>query len=591
MKNQNISATFFLLSLLTGCGGSSGSDQESTKVNYCSVIDFNEIPTGRIAKATISNNNTFLVLKNNEHELYDVNNQKKVRCDSLIESIEPNKNDGVFVFTNDRFFQYHDGSFSSYKKYERYSISNGEVIFSENEKLNIFDGNETISFGVGNPVEGAHNQYLSWKTDNKELQITNKNGETFNFETPYESIESVSIPTINDSQLVINKEISNIRYIPSSKSFIDNNYEKDYQITDLIFTPSGYLSEDGTLYNIGLQEIKVVDKVSVSSLEFISSNKNGDILFLEGDSYFLRSKNGEIYKLDNYNFNLQSKLEDLSSTIRKFPYPYTSAISLTDDTGCIDCDSEYRNRNYLENYGIGIDYEIVTYDFDRKPSKVEVLLNDVIGHGHSFYGHGHQHINHDSLSYEDALASFKTSKASLESYGLTPVAYAYPGGKGIEKETQLALQKSGFYSGRSFNMRDYPYNDLFLYKSKSEFDHPWLLPIIRFENQSSTGCNTCVDTDEELIKYTKQNREYESWMIFVFHSIGWKEGWGYTERKFFEHTIDHLVSEGDIWVASMNEVTKQIYQHKYTTFYKRGEQKFIDDGLFDKVFDRTLEFN
>jgi len=77
-------------------------------------------------------------------------------------------------------------------------------------------------------------------------------------------------------------------------------------------------------------------------------------------------------------------------------------------------------------------------------NSVYYFVDSLIPLGTSYFGHGHHHVNHDSMSYDAALADFKECYEVMKSFGMIPVSYAYPGGFGYHIATQNALHDAGF---------------------------------------------------------------------------------------------------------------------------------------------------
>jgi len=112
--------------------------------------------------------------------------------------------------------------------------------------------------------------------------------------------------------------------------------------------------------------------------------------------------------------------------------------------------------------------------------------------GFGYFGHGHTHVNHDALSYDEAFQSFKTCFDIMQNYGLKPVAYAYPEGKGFKSTTQKALKNAGFICGRFHSPLDI-YNHYIIPDGVQDALNWFALPSLVMRAFKYDQCDKCVN--------------------------------------------------------------------------------------------------
>jgi hypothetical protein len=274
----------------------------------------------------------------------------------------------------------------------------------------------------------------------------------------------------------------------------------------------------------------------------------------------------------------------------------SAAISLTHDHGQPASKLNRKINKFVVDNGLTMDYEIVTGNYIRFPVRRKHLLHKLTASGLSFYGHGHTHINHDKLSYNEALKSFKQCYKTMKDLGLKPTAYAYPHGAGMEKETRQALSEAGFLSGRlHFSKRS---TDPYIVPGSTLEPEDWFaLPTIVMQDYAFNQCKKCVNNNEELIPYLDNAIQKRAWIILTYHSIGNEKGYGFFKFEEFKKNI-HSIRERDFWSASMNSVTL------YTRERSRAKVKIepvrnsikkiqtiritLSDGLPNEIYDQPL---
>lgn len=291
--------------------------------------------------------------------------------------------------------------------------------------------------------------------------------------------------------------------------------------------------------------------------------------------------------------------------ITKWQNDYRSAFSPTHDTGRPDL-QETENNWLIEN-GLFMDYEIVSYNFDRYPSMYRYLRDNLVPHGFGTFGHGHKHDNHDNFGYEYSLDSFTQNYQSMVNQGFHPVSYAYPHGGGRLPETRQALKEAGFLSGRLFEPEFEEYGPYITPGDEMEPPYWLSLPSLRMEDLGFQNRSDAVNNAQELIEHLDTNIELGAWLISTYHNIGWDGetdgrtvGWGYYKREnFYEEMlyVKEKREEGKIWLASMDDVTLYMMQRNNASYNLEqvGEKSYelmLDDGLDNELFrmDLTLRF-
>lgn len=577
---------------LLGCNETNS----NSPIINCSIDNDTLETPNEISIADESDSGIFFLSKDSRNILRYFDYEEKiidrnfVRCKNEISNITTDQRSVYFLSDKDLFF-YDSGSLikinSNIIKIKK---TTDGIIYKTTSSIYYKDKyNNKLKIDGYDIVDTTNLEPWIWRSYDNKLEIINlkiDKKHIFDINSP---VTSVTLPSWESTQVLINNDISSLWYDFNKNVFEKSPYPINFNLNTRKLTKIGLIDPtDANVHQLGITDLKLVDQIYHNQIENINEDSIGNIYFSSNNLQFIRFVSGTIVSVNSGAlFTINSTYTNHTSRLLKWPEPYTSAVSLTNDTGCIDCSREEAIRGELENLGLRLDYEIVTKVFKSSSKKHDTLVN-VVSRGHGYYGHGETHNNHDSMSYEEAFNSFRNNMDFMKSLGLNPVLLAYPGGYGKKNSTQRALRDSGFFLGRSFNQASYPFEERFIYKSRSDLKNIWLLPILRFEHYEATGCGYCIDTTEELEKYLSKNREFGSWLIFVFHSIGFEHGWGYTKQDFFEHTINTLVKNNDIWVAPIQEVAKQVLQHKYTTLYKRGTAVFLDSGLPD-TFDRVLE--
>ena len=146
----------------------------------------------------------------------------------------------------------------------------------------------------------------------------------------------------------------------------------------------------------------------------------------------------------------------VSATLTKWYQGHSAAISLTYDHG-VRWLSEHERlvQNIVLEEKVPMDFDFTDSDLDEWPVRRVYYLNTLLPSGIKVFGHGYEHINSDALTEDSAFRNFRKCYEDMQAAGITPIAYAYPGGYCSLESTRRALAASGFLSGRRFTGLDY----------------------------------------------------------------------------------------------------------------------------------------
>ncbi len=283
--------------------------------------------------------------------------------------------------------------------------------------------------------------------------------------------------------------------------------------------------------------------------------------------------------------------------ITKWFNNFRGAISLTYDHGDPQQPKNRDINKFIASCGLSMDYEIVTYDYQRNETLVKYLHKHLIPMGFGYFGHGHKHLYHDNLSYDDALKSFKHCYDAMIELKLKPIAYAYPSGAGNKPQTRKALEAAGFLCGRlhfSDKKKKPPY---IVPSSQTEPEDWFALPALVMQDYSFKECKHCVGTNDQLIEYLDETIKQEAWIILAYHSIGDERGYGFIKYDEFEKNINSI-KERPLWNAPMSAVTLYIRERAHAqvkvepVYHRKKEISYIEvtlsDNLPNDIYDQPL---
>ena len=256
----------------------------------------------------------------------------------------------------------------------------------------------------------------------------------------------------------------------------------------------------------------------------------------------------------------------LNASVAKWFDNHAAAISITND----DWPTPGREPDidsYVLEHGLVMGYEMVTGNtFYGDPifsgpedERIAYLMSELVPRGFSYFGHGHSHVDHDELSYEEALESFRTNYETMQDWGMTPVAYAYPRSAGYEAETQRALEASGFLSGRlvTGNSAEF-YN---LPGDQLAPDNWFALMSVNMQSIEFEGCYACINDNHELTPVLDEALAQRAWLILTYHAIGQPEWYGWYHWEEFQKDVQSIAAR-DFWSASMNDITLYVRERE-----------------------------
>ncbi len=316
----------------------------------------------------------------------------------------------------------------------------------------------------------------------------------------------------------------------------------------------------------------------------------------------------------------------LNASVAKWFDNHAAAISITNDDWPIpgrepDIDS------YVLEQGLVMGYEVVTgnsFYGDRifsgpDDERIAYLMQELVPKGFSYFGHGHNHVDHDELSYEEALESFRANYDTMKDWGMKPVAYAYPRSAGEEEETQRALEAAGFLSGRLQTTKNPSkfYNlparigRYFLHPARrsaraAEWYHlpgdqsapdNWFgLRALAMQSIEFEGCESCINDNDELVPILDEALAQTAWVILTYHAIGKPEWWGWYDWDEFRKDVQSIAAR-DFWTASMNDITLYVRERENAVITvdvaegNAGTESIeitLSDGLDNARFDQPL---
>jgi len=287
---------------------------------------------------------------------------------------------------------------------------------------------------------------------------------------------------------------------------------------------------------------------------------------------------------------------EIAVTIAKWYDDHAGAISITNDAGSVASDMEKVVQQLVMEMDLNISYELVTENYLKDSVSLNYLFNEYLPKGFGVFGHGHTHINHDALSHDDALKSFKKCFVVMTELGLKPVSYAYPGGFGYKLRTRRALKEAGFLSGRRFEKLDYN----FPYIMPDDFSEPvdwYSLPSLVMQAYDYKNCSICTNNTEELVVYLDNTIHKKAWLILTYHSIGNNQNYGYYHLNDFKSDLIAIKSR-DFWISSMDEITLYTYARNATKVkvvnlnsnndFSKGLSIKIENSLNNSLFDVPL---
>ena len=238
--------------------------------------------------------------------------------------------------------------------------------------------------------------------------------------------------------------------------------------------------------------------------------------------------------------------------IAKWRDDHAGAISLTYDHGWCWPVSESQERvlEKLKQYDSPMEFDSGT---GPMPEGAFNSMREIYAkHGVRFFGHGYLHLNHDSLTYQEAYASFARCRRTLDSLGLNPIAYAYPGDFCYDPKTRRAVEDAGFLAARRHHISHIA--DPYIVPFDELEPEDWFqLPSLIVQNYEFEKIATTIHGTDELIPFLDETVKRTAWIIATYHEIKNGHGGTYREEKF--ETDLQAIAERDLWAASFNEAT------------------------------------
>jgi hypothetical protein len=258
--------------------------------------------------------------------------------------------------------------------------------------------------------------------------------------------------------------------------------------------------------------------------------------------------------------------------IAKWYDNHAAAISLNVDG---NPDGEPGVVELIRENHVALDAELVTSRLNDE--FIATMKSVLLPSGISFFGHGYVHENHDKMSYEQALDSATKCFNTMQELGLSPVAFAYPGGHGQKAETQRAIANAGFLSARDHTIRKDPY----IVPDDTPMPRNWyLLPDIVMESYDYRQAGSRVNNTEELIPFLDGALDRTAWIIVTYHAIGLPGHFGFYYLSDFASDIEEITAR-DFWSASMNAVT--LYVRERANAKASIRRRFKDDGTIKQI--------
>jgi len=270
---------------------------------------------------------------------------------------------------------------------------------------------------------------------------------------------------------------------------------------------------------------------------------------------------------------------------------HRAAVSVTYDNGDLLSSAQRAVQEAILELGVHVDFELVTGTIpDAKLARMRWLEERGLG----FFGHGTIHVNHDRLSPEEALRSARSCYETMQSLGLKPVAFAYPGGHASRPSTRLAVEEAGFLSARIFraSSRRSPYIVPDDVRAPSDW---YALPTLVIMGRESDPHDNAINDTEELRPYLDEALVRGAWLITTYHSINKPGGYGFYPLDAFTSDL-RAIRARDFWAGSLNDVT--LYVRERARAYLRHAWRrehglpvlrlVLDDGLPDDRFDEPL---
>jgi len=260
---------------------------------------------------------------------------------------------------------------------------------------------------------------------------------------------------------------------------------------------------------------------------------------------------------------------------------HTAAVTITYDSRWNGDSLVRRAIDEALGRGLPISFEMVTSYFVDEPGLV-LEIQELYREGVSFYGHGHTHANFDDMSYEFCFEQFQLCFQYMQAWGLNPKSYAYPHGKGFKSTTKLANRMAGFICARGLTFMSNP-NYICEYDDPAPVDWHYL-PTISIAKEYEGYVNS----HDMLSEVLDSNLEKTSWVILMYHSIGFPDDWGYYPMDDYLADLDDIAS-GDFWCASMGDVACYIKERNGFYLSAKVMETSVDRAAYQVRFIDRLD--
>ena len=241
-------------------------------------------------------------------------------------------------------------------------------------------------------------------------------------------------------------------------------------------------------------------------------------------------------------------------------------------------------------HGLRMDVEIVSAKLQH-PSRfpiVDRMRRELLPNGVGVFGHGHEHVDHDALSYGQAYDSFKLNFDLMEKWGLNPRAYAYPRNAGRLGRTQMANRKAGFICARGGTREPGEY---YLCRGGVREPYHWYnLPSVIMGKEGD------IPDHKSLEPILRRTLDLEAWVILMYHSIGYPDGWAYYPYIEFWRDLQFIKKE-DFWSGNLDAIAAYIQERNaldirivpyFGDDIPREYIIIVRDGLDNDVFNEPL---
>ena len=289
-------------------------------------------------------------------------------------------------------------------------------------------------------------------------------------------------------------------------------------------------------------------------------------------------------------FKIASGDDDLLDVrVTKWYGGHRAAVTLTYDSAYGTWYNHSSIADLAAREGLPINHELVT-SFYEQPLYYPLLQNirrELVARDRHLYGHGHLHVDHDALSYEDALASFRRCYQLMEHWGLRPRAYAYPHSAGLAQSTQRAVRDAGFICARGSSLG---LDEIYICPDDTVEPENWYyLPAVSVAGEF----DNYIHNHAELVPVLEEGLERTAWVIVMYHAIGMPLGWGYYPTRNFRQDVAWM-GDQDFWGANMDDAAAYIRERNnlrvtLESVTASGDILLsFEDGLDDEIYDQPL---